>query len=251
MAISLEELLELPADPLYYFCYPLLPKGGRMVIGAQPKSFKSMLALNIAYDLAEGSDVLGIWPVKQPLTVLVIEQEIGPYRLKDRLANIDKARRGSLAYQNLYVVSKNAEICLDSEEGLRQICTHIEQCHPDVLVLDPLRKFHSQDEDSSTDMVKVFRKLDALQEKYNLTTLIVHHAGKRSESRDATSPEALRGSSEIFADGDTFLMIEQPIKNDVTVLRLHFRLRSAADPHPLVVKFDENTFLFNKRDLCA
>jgi RecA-family ATPase len=254
VALSLHELLVTPADPTFYLCFPLLPKGGRVVIGAPPKHFKSMLALNMAYDLAEGGALLGVtkgdgdplWRVKNPLTVLYVEKEIGQYRVRERMERIHGKRGGSLAPYNVHYVCKDKahEFTLDSEYGLGKLRHEIEAKRPDVLVLDPLRKFHEADEDSSTEMVKVFKNLDSLQKEFKFATICVHHTGKRSEWRDQGDPESLRGSSEIFADVDSVIMLSRPVKTDNHVLRLSFTLRSSEDPKPVLMRFDKDSYTF-------
>lgn len=244
--MSLERLLSEPSEKVPYFIYPLLPRGGRMVIGAPPKSYKSFLALNIGYDLAEGSDLFGIWPLHSALTVLVVEQEIGQYRLKERLAAIHGYRIGKLAPYNLYLASKDLRINLHTMMGLQRLSKHIEEVKPHVVILDPLRKLHRKTEESSTEMVEVFGNLDEIQEKYDLSFIFVHHTTKRSEFRNPADAESLRGSSEIFADIDTAIMIEQPVRNDRTILRLNFTLRSAQEPPPLMLQFNKNTLTFSR-----
>lgn len=246
MALSLEQLLVQRADPMYYFCFPLLPKGGRMVIGAPPKHFKSMLALNIAYDLAEGGKVFDSYEVKRPLSVLYVEKEIGQHRVKERMERIHQWRNGDVAPGNLHFLCKGNGCSLDTDFGKEALVREIEAVKPDVIVLDPLRKFHTSDEDSSTEMVKVFKALDEIQEQHDVTAILLHHAAKRSEFRDGSNPESLRGSSEIYADGDTYIMLDKPIKGNDKTIRLHFSLRSAADPKPLMLRFNDETYSFER-----
>lgn len=219
-----------------------------MVIGAPPKSYKSFIALNIAYDLAEGRDLFGLWKVPEPLSVLLIEQEIGKHRLKERLAAIHSYRLGQVAPFNLYLASKDLLVNLHTAAGIAKIKAHLTDSKAQVLIIDPLRKFHRKAEDDSTQMVEIFGALDGLQEEFDLSTIIVHHTAKRSEFRRAHEPEALRGSGEIFADVDTVVMIEQPVAADKTILRLHFTLRSAQEPPPLMVKFNKDTMVFNQME---
>lgn len=254
--MTLEELLAQPADSAYYLSRPLIPRGGRIIIGAPAKHFKSMLALNLAYQLAEGEplwkvqkpDGSPLWIVRKPLTVLYVEKEIGKYRLKERLHRMHGAMCGELATDNLYLEPKGNEIDLDSPNGTRKLCEMLTKIQPDVLVLDPLRKFHSQDEDSSTDMKRITDSLDFIQREYkDLTAIIVHHTGKRSEWRNPTQPEALRGTSLIFDDADSLIMVDRPIKTDEKTIRLHFVLRSAEDPKPVTLRFDAESFVFGPK----
>jgi RecA-family ATPase len=244
MAVTLAKLLEDKA-PMPYICFPLLPKKSRMIIGAPSKSKKSMLALNLAYDLAQGGKFIK-WDIESPQKVLYVEQEIGVYGVRKRLKAIQGFKGGDIAPYNLNVVYKgNKRFSLDDgSPGLVNLRSEIERTQPDVLILDPLRRFTHHDEDSSTEMVKVFQVLDELQQEFNLTQVVVHHASKRSEQRDRSDPESLRGSSFIFDDGDSYIMLDFPVKGDMNKIRLNFRFRHAADIPAQLVQFDDtsNTF---------
>jgi RecA-family ATPase len=254
--ITLDELLKTPADNTFYLSWPLIPRGGRIIIGAPAKHYKSMLALNLAYDLAEGIPLCGLkkrdgsplWPVKRPYVVLYVEKEIGKYRLKERMEKIHSALDGEIALDNLYLDPKGNQVLLDVPSGITALEKRLDKINPDVLILDPLRKFHVQDEDSSTEMVRVMSHLDAIQQKYHdLTTIVLHHTGKRSEFRDQRKPEALRGSSLMFDDADTVIMMSRENPNKPENIQLNFVLRSAEDPKPVNLVFDKETFLFKPR----
>lgn len=241
---SLEELVTRESKGKAYYCNPLLPVGGRMVIGAPPKSFKSMLALNLAYDLAEGTPVFGVFAVPQPITVLMVEMEIGEHRLKDRMQKIHEARGGEFAGHTLHFASKDLRITLDTASGLANLKERIERVNPEVLILDPLRKLHRKSENSSDDMCQVFGNLEKIQQAYSLTVVMVHHAGKPGEFTSMSSPLALRGSSEIFGDPDTVVMITKPSEPNKNLIQLNFTWRSDAEPPPLRMLLDSDTLQF-------
>lgn len=246
MALDLDTFLDQPSPPGYFYCWPLLPKRGKMFIGGEAKSFKSMLALNIAYDLSEGLDVLGSFKVVgKGKRVLLIEQEIGEVRLRERLAAIHKARAGPHVGSNLWVVSKDLGARLDTDEGLAIIKGHIEQAAPHVIIFDPLRKFHNLDEDSSTAMGGMMKVLDKLQEQYDLTSIIVHHHGKPREDRARNSPTNLRGSSVLYDEGDTYMTVTAPDWRNKHLRQLSFVLRSAEDPAPIMVELEPASMTFN------
>lgn len=256
MALDLDTFLKQAPDSQYWHCWPLLPKRGKLFIGAEAKSFKSMLALNMAYELAEGLPVLGQFPVAKSLDgqpaskrVLVIEQEIGQQRLQERLERIHKARAGRHVGGNLWVVSKDLGARLDTDEGLKIVRGHIEQAAPHILIIDPLRKFHVLDEDSSTQMGGLMRVLDKLVEDYDMAVIIVHHHGKPKEDRPRTSPTNMRGSSVLYDEGDTYITVTEPDWRHKRLRQLNFVLRSADDPRPMQLEFQpaSNTFLAGAR----
>src|SRR5579883_3070882 len=248
MPSSLRELLQ-DISPMPYVCWPILPLGGVLVIGAAAKSQKSMLALNLAYSLSEPRDFAG-FAVKSQQRVLYIDEEIGPWGMRDRLRSIHAACQGVFALDNL-VLEPKSRIHYALEEGsagFRNLDALVAAVRPNVLILDPLREFHLLDENDSTAMTRVFKGLYALKEAHNLTVVLVHHAGKRNEYRDASNPESLRGSSKIFDVGDSYCIIERPVTqprepDTPQPLRLFFRFRHAADIEPVSVFFDPRTLV--------
>jgi RecA-family ATPase len=178
------------------------------------------------------------------LCVLIIEQEIGEIRLKERAGRIQRFRGGELAPDNLYLISKDLEIQIDTKQGLEILVQEIEKVKPHVVILDPLRKMHQQKEEDSQQMVYLFRCLEQIQKRFELGMILVHHTTKRSEFRNLSNPESLRGSGEIFADVDTAIMLEQPVQNRPERLRLHITLRSDKNPEPVLVTMDPETLWF-------
>ena len=47
-------------------------------------------------------------------------------------------------------------------------------------------------------------------------------------------------------DADTAIMLTRPSNNKPTIIELDFRLRSAADPKPIRLMLDEDTFTFDR-----
>ena len=248
MAIPLGELLTKKTTQDFYHCFPLLPIRGKMFLSASAKSFKSMLALNIAYALAQGAAVLGQHPTPHPRRVLVMEQEIGPERLKDRLLKMNPHLGGTLALENLWFTSKDTALRLDTPHGIQGIAAAIQEAKPHVVILDPLRKFHLCNEDNSTEMGGVLRALTTLQERHKFAVLIVHHHAKPNESRLANSPNNLRGSSVLFDEGDSYITVTRPDPKQRNAIALTYTLRSAEDPPPLRLVLDPDTLTFTPQE---
>lgn len=250
MAITLDQFLNAPPDRTPYHSYPLLPVEGLMIIGAQTKMFKSTLALNIAYDLAEGRPILDcqIYKTPKPLTVLLFEQEIGKYRLLDRLKKINDAKGGNYARFNFYIVSKDLECQFDTPAGLARIEHHIESCKPDVVVYDPLMWFHSQDENSNSALHKITRIIMELNKKHRCSSIVVHHNSKPSEFRSGYNITSLRGGSTVAADADTVLSVEQN-KTNKYIIHVNFVLRSAGKPYdePMTLELNTETLCFSRK----
>lgn len=248
MAYPLGQFLAMKSAGGYYYNHPLLPRKSKMFIGAAAKSYKSMLALNFAYCLAEGWDILGTFKTTNPLRVLLLEQEIGPERLKERLQKMHGTFGGTLVMDNLWIVSKDLGIRLDNKTGIDLLCGHIEEARPHIVLFDPLRKFHGLVEDDSTQMGGLMRALSLLQDKYDFASIIVHHHSKPSENRPYSSPLSLRGSSVLFDEGDSYITVTKPDFRTPHELLLHFVLRSAGDPWPMRVVLNTETLVFSRKE---
>jgi RecA-family ATPase len=245
VAFTLDELLAYKEEREYWI-YPFLPKLATMVIGAPPKHYKTILAMQFAYSLAEGVSFFG-WNVRERARILYVEQEIGTSETRDRMRRMQEHYQGT-ERQMAFQTRSKVRVSLDEgTKGINKMVELIETHKPNVVVLDPFRKMTAKDENSSGDMTKVFGTLTALQETYGLSVVIIHHSAKSSEFRKAGEPESLRGSSEIFAHGDTYCILEKPGDKKSTLVDAHFTFRHASDIDTLQLDFDKSTGIFRKK----
>lgn len=222
----------------------ILPKAGRLIIGGPPKTNKSWVALSIALSLARGQDIFNahyksgvpVLPVQEAYRVLYIEQEIGPVTLQDRLRGLTADE--NLAGVELYVKSKDLQMRLDDKEGFELICREVATVRPHCLILDPMAKFHTAEENSSQDMGIVLMNCATITTAYETALILVHHVAKQNAEYPRRGGDRLRGSSAIFADVDTCCIVER-ISSETAqepVLELDFELRCGAPVEKLYVK---------------
>ena len=131
------------------------------------------------------------------------------------------------------VVIDNINMSIDIDDDYRGLQSLIEDAKPDVLVLDPLIRFHSQDENSSTAMNVVFRRFRELIANYNLSIIIVHHTGKNTSLGG-------RGSSLIRGEYDSCITIKNLGDNS----KLYFDMRHVESPPPRGIEFNTESFWF-------
>jgi RecA-family ATPase len=193
----------------------ILPKQGRLVLGGEPKSNKSWIALELALAMAQGRAAFSavyksgtpVLPVTGKYRILYIEQEIGETELQKRLTSL-MTGQDALGI-DFYVKSKDLEMRLDTPEGHLAIAREVEQVKPDCLILDPLAKFHLSGENSSQEMGAVLRVGQHLTQDYNSALIYVHHTSKPNPENPRRGGDRLRGSSAIFADVDTCVIVER------------------------------------------
>jgi RecA-family ATPase len=224
----------------------ILPIQGKAILGGSAKSNKSFVALNVGICLAKGVPLFKaaypngtpVYPVMKPWRVLLIEQEIGEDGLRKRLRGIVSEEQALGA--PFYIRSKDTQFRLDTSEGLAKIEEDIANIRPDVLILDPLSKFHGLDENSATEMGKVMRVGDYLIQKYGCAILYIHHTGLAAFDKEnpRRGGARLRGSSAIFADVDTFVEVNRLSVSHTAepTLKLEFELRQGAPIPPSTIK---------------
>lgn len=250
MAYSLEELLARPKLERPYYWDKFLPVGGRCLIAAEWKSYKSFLTMNVAYDLACGIEPLsGGAPEGDGITVLYIEQEIGEEGVHSRYERIHEARgENERAAKNLILQPKDKGFKL-FESGLSELVRAIQ---PHVIILDPLRKFHSFDESSSKEVLRMLNEITDLQraadegrEAGTCSSILVHHMGKTSEYRDKRSAESIRGSALFVDDPDAIAAISKVPHKDYQI-ELDWTLRHAEEPPKMRIELDRKSFSFRR-----
>ena len=245
MSITLRTLLEEPVHSPPFVVFPLLPVGGKLFLYAPKKHFKSMLMFNLLYDLAEGEEFLFNWRCERSYTILLVEQEIGRYMCRSRFDKIQRGRNGRYAMDNINIVSKERRIKLDTDEGVQRLRGEIERVRPQIVALDPIRKFHRQDENNSTAITGVIDALDKLVEDYGVTFIIAHHSGHESMFQQ----KHMRGSSVWGDEADTIINLSRPAQNRRDKLRVEIEeIRHAAQPEAMDIQFDADTFTFRRID---
>ncbi len=182
------------------------------MFGGQAKTGKSHVMLELARALSSADVPFGYpgFAVHNPARVLILEQELGPYGLQARARKVFAGHPVECLSENLWWSSKHPEMKFDSPEGRGVIARLVDQVRPNVLILDPISKFHSSDENSNTEVGRLLLNIDRLIADYReleLSVIISHHFGKPNRdprwSWDILDPYNFRGSSNWFGDMDT------------------------------------------------
>ncbi|MDQ1249525.1 MAG: hypothetical protein QG597_3900 [Actinomycetota bacterium] len=198
------------------------------VIGGHPKSFKTWLGLEIAVSVASGTLCLGRFHVPVSGPVLAFLAEDAPHAVKDRLVALCFHHGIEIECLDLHVIIAHS-LKLDRASDVESLDATIESLRPRLVLLDPLVRLHSGDENSSQTIASLLDSLRSLQRKHDCAVILVHHARKNgSVSRHG---QALRGSSDIWAFGDSNIFITQKGSG----LLLTVEHRSAAPPDPMVI----------------
>jgi hypothetical protein len=203
-------------------------------VAGHPKTNKSWLALDFAVSVASGTAVLDRFSVHDPGPVLIFPAEDAPTEVRDRMAGICRHRNVDFDTLDVWLIDSYA-LRLDSPADCEALENIICERRPRLLILDPLIRLHSADENSATEIARILSFLRGLQRQYATAVLLVHHARKCASSDPGLG---LRGSTEIRAWSDVNLYMRKA--KDLTLLAEH-RAARCPDPAKLVlVCEDEN-----------
>ena len=101
---------------------------------------------------------------------------------------------------------------------------------PALLLLDPLVRLHSLDENSASDISSLLGFLRAINRRHQLALVLVHHMAKRSRR---SLGQSLRGSSDLHAWTDSACYL---VRRPDDRLQLTVEHRSAPAPDPLLLR---------------
>jgi hypothetical protein len=191
------------------------------LIGGEPKCGKSFLALDLAVAVATGAPALRRFPVTQTGPVLLYAAEDPPPVVRQRLLGIARAANVTFETLDLHLITELA-LRLDLEADRVRLRDTVCALRPRLLVLDPFVRLHRIDENAASEVAPLLAFLRSLQRRTGVAVVLVHHA--RKGAAHLRGGQALRGSSELHAWGDSNLYLRRQGER----LRLSTEHRAAA-----------------------
>jgi RecA-family ATPase len=176
------------------------------IVGGEPKCCKSFLALDLAVAVASGRPCLRRFEVPHPGRVLMYAAEDALHVVRARLEGICAAAQCRLDDLDVQVITAPT-LRLDLQADRERLERTVANLTPRLLILDPFVRLHRIDENASGEVAPLLAYLRELQRRHHLAVLVVHHA-KKSAGR-ARAGQALRGSSEFHAWGDSNLYLRR------------------------------------------
>ena len=204
---------------LKWFIEGIIPRGVLVFISGSPKSGKSMLILHMIICLTKGLKFLRNFRSKKVKCLLYsLEDHTG--EIKARVKYMLDRRR----FPKYFFISKAESINLPMD--FDRVEEDIKTSGVDVVFIDTLRRSHSHNEDSSTDMAPILGEIRKLIRKHKVTIVIIHHAG-HEVGNVHKSGDWLRGTSDY--DGTYEVLIGLKKNNDCTRAYVFHKYRSDYD----------------------
>jgi len=222
-APTVAELLNLDYHLEPVIAGGMLVQESSMLVVGPTEVGKSYFVLQMALELATGQPFLGQWKVTRPFKVLLVQAEVGKSRFQDRV------RKFAGPYPktgDMLRLATQYTLKLDEPDGHAALWEVLTEHGIEVLILDPMRPFHSGDENSSRDMERFYHGLRLYQQDSSLAVVITHHERKPVMGFSSGDKYAARGSGLITDRPDTVLRLE-PNKDPNLVTMTVEKLRNA------------------------
>ena len=238
--INYGELTELP--PLSpELIEGVLRKGHKMLIAGQSKAGKSFLLIRLAIALANGGSWLGFRCNPGRVLILNLEVDDASYlhRIEKVTAAIGSPRPNQLDVWNL------RGLCTSIEELTPKLIERAQSKEYAAIILDPLYKLNTGDENSASEMGRFFNQLDQICTELHTSIICCHHHSKGAQGGKFAIDRA-SGSGVFARDPDAFLDMIRINPKDVgktleegqTAWRISFTLREFKSPEDIDVIFD-------------
>jgi RecA-family ATPase len=195
------------------------------IVGGEPKCGKSFLALDMAVAVASGAPCLRRFPTVRRGPVLVFAAEDSLTVVRQRLVGIAAAANTTLEAIEIHVIIAPV-VRLDLELDRTRLEDTVRALRPALLVLDPFVRLHRIDENASAEVAPLLDFLRGLQRRYQVAVVLVHHA--RKGASHVRGGQALRGSSELHAWGDSNLYLRRNADDELT-LTIEHRAAASSD----------------------
>ena len=205
----------------------VLLDGTLLLIIGPPKSKKTFLTQNLAISIASGQDFAG-FKVPEAKKVLYLLAEGGYYPNRDRLKKMAPNIDANL------ILGHPTYLPISSSDYYDYLYELVKEDNPDVLILDPLIRFHDVDENSASQMSDVLGKIRTMMAELKLSVILVHHTGK-------VASRGGRGSSAIIGEYDSCIEISN---SDDSNTLLKFDMRHVETPPSEKIRFNSDTFWF-------
>ncbi len=171
---------------------------------------KTWLALELSISVVTGKNALARFSAPHPGPVLYLAGEDKLRHIQARMQLL-AGNRGISSSELEHLHFAEAQGMLGSDSLRQRLTAFCRDYHPRLIVLDPLVRMHSADENSAKEFQPILSFLRQLQREQSVSVLLTHHVRKsRGEERGGgRKMEALRGTGDLGAWADTVLIMDR------------------------------------------
>jgi len=231
--VTLADFLRQKDAKIDWCVNQILPVGGVGILAGPAGYGKSWMLLDLAIECARGGRWLGQFSTAKS-SVLYIDEESSPGLLRHRLRKLLNAKKLHPHDLNIcFCIGQG--ICLDQKGSAEALAKVIVQLQPSLVIIDSLIRVHHSEENSASEMSRVFAVVKDMTRESGCAFLFADH--QRKPGGYGTSLDLLlRGSSDKVAFVDTLLSLQ---RKDKALIVEHSKSRFAEPVPSFVVRIED------------
>jgi RecA-family ATPase len=215
---NLATLLNNPPPLAPELLHGYLRKGHKFLLSGASKSGKSFALIELAVALSQGTEWFGFKCEKANVCYINLEIDRGSVvkRFEDvcKELNIDKSAVDKVNVINLRGKAKPLD------KLAPELIEDLKGSDTDVIIIDPIYKVITGDENNATEMAQFCNQFDVLCDKLHATVIYAHHHSKGAQG-GKTAQDRASGSGVFARDPDALMdMVELELddnyKNNVS-----------------------------------
>lgn len=244
--ISLDEFLAAPPKVPDELIMGVLRKGHKGILAGPSKAGKSFALMELAIAISEGGKWIDNFDCAKG-SVLYINLEIDPASTINRFANIYKAKGIKPKHAKDIDIWNLRGFAVPLDQLAPKIIRRIRDKHIDIIILDPIYKVITGDENSASDMGRFCNQFDKICTSTGAAMIYCHHHSKGAQGNKKAMDRA-SGSGVFARDPDAQIdLIELELSDEVrnrvqdngaSAWRMEFSLREFPNPKPLNIWFE-------------
>lgn len=245
-----------PPSPPPVLIDGILRCGHKMLVAGASKAGKSFLLMELCISIAEGLPWLGHACKKG--RVLYVNFEIDEASAINRFFAIYDAMGITPTYQSDILIWHMRGHAMPLDALVPELIYRVKRDHLDAVIIDPIYKVVTGDENNATDMGKFCNQFDKICAGLGCAAIYCHHhskgaqGGKRSMDRSS-------GSGVFARDPDALLDLIQLVIDDkvdipaprATAWRIESTLREFADIDPINCWYTYPIHMIDNDQLCG
>ena len=191
----------------------ILRRGHKMLISGSSKAGKSFLLMELCIAISEGSTWLGFDCMKG--RVLYVNLEIDPASCVNRFLQIYKALGMHPKHMDDIVIWNLRGHAVPLDQLVPKLVRRVRDMHLDAIIIDPIYKVITGDENSASDMAAFCNQFDKICNETGCSVIYCHHHSKGAQGMKRAIDRA-SGSGVFARDPDAQLdMIELELSDEV------------------------------------
>lgn len=209
---NLATLLKNPPPLAPELLHGYLRKGHKFLLSGASKSGKSFALIELAVALSQGTEWFGFKCEKANVCYINLEIDRGSVvkRFEDvcKGLNIDKSAVDKVNVINLRGKAKPLD------KLAPELIEDLKGSDTDVIIIDPIYKVITGDENNATEMAQFCNQFDVLCDKLHATVIYAHHHSKGTQGGKSAQDRA-SGSGVFARDPDALMdMVELELDDD-------------------------------------